>query len=171
MQTLVLGLGNPILTDDAVGIRVAEAVAAALAAAPEQSAVAVTTAGVGGLALMEQLIGYDRAILIDALWRADQAPGELLRMGLDDLAALRPTEHSVSPHDTSLSVALALGQQMGLPLPTQIIIYAIAVQNILDFGAEPTPSVAAAIPRATAAVLAELTAWPHAAVMLPAQLA
>ncbi|MGB9633171.1 MAG: hydrogenase maturation protease [Chloroflexaceae bacterium] len=157
MRTLVLGLGNPILTDDSVGVRVAEEVRAALAPRPE-APVVVETASVGGLALMEMLIGYDRAILIDALCRGDQAPGSLLRLTLRDVQALSPTERSVSPHDTSLGVALDLGQQMGLPLPAEIVIYAITVTEVLDFGEEPTPPVAAAIPAAVDAVLAEVLA-------------
>ncbi len=156
-QTLVLGLGNPILTDDAVGIRVAEAVAAALGPERLGNMVTVDTAGLGGLALMEQLLGYERAILIDALAIGNQTPGRLLRLSLADLAGLRPTAHSLSPHDTSLGVALELGRQMGLPLPDEITIYAITVSQVLDFGAEPTPAVAAVIPAATAAVLTELT--------------
>jgi len=155
MRTLVLGLGNPILTDDSVGVRVAEEVRAALAPRPE-TPVVVETASLGGLALMEMLIGYDRAILIDALCRADRAPGNLLRLSLRDIQALSPTERSVSPHDTSLGVALDLGQQMGLPLPEEIVIYAITVTDVLDFGDEPTPPVAAAIPAAVDAVLAEV---------------
>ncbi len=157
MRTLVLGLGNPILTDDSVGVRVAEKVRAALAPRPE-APVVVETASLGGLALMEMLIGYDRAILIDALCRSDQAPGSLLRLSLRDVQALSPTERSVSPHDTSLGVALDLGQQMGLPLPAEIVIYAVTVTEVLDFGEEPTPPVTAAIPAAVNAVLAEALA-------------
>ena len=46
--------------------------------------------------------------------------------------------------------------EMGLSLPEEITIYAIAVENITDFGEEPTPAVKRAIPEVTAAVLAEL---------------
>ncbi|NTU81370.1 MAG: hydrogenase maturation protease [Chloroflexales bacterium] len=157
MSTLVLGLGNPILTDDAVGPRVAEQVRAALAARPGPRP-AVETASVGGLALMEALVGYERAVLIDALWRPGWPPGSLHRLTLDDLETLSPTARSVSPHDTSLAVALDFGRQLGLALPEQIVIYAVAVANVLDFGEEPTPEVAAAIPAAAAAVLTELAA-------------
>jgi hydrogenase maturation protease len=153
--TLVIGLGNPILTDDAVGPRVAEGVRAALAGRPAPRP-AVASIAVGGLALMEALVGYERAVLIDALWRPGCPPGSLHRLTLDDLETLCPTARSVSPHDTSLTVALRLGRQMGLALPESIVIYAVAVANILDFSEEPTPAVAAAIPVAVAAVLSEL---------------
>jgi hydrogenase maturation protease len=158
MRTLVLGLGNPILTDDGVGVRVAEAVQAALppASGDAPPPIDVQEVSVGGLALMETMIGYERVILIDALWEPHVAPGSIQRMTLDDLRAISPTQHSASPHDANLITALALGRSMGLPLPSEIIIYAIGVENVLDFADTPTPAVAATIPQVTAAVLHDL---------------
>lgn len=194
MKTLVVGLGNPILTDDGVGVRVAIAVNQALCArqngstqwgADEQGEhgqapgcprsvtsssasyllggcddIEVTEASVGGLRLMELMVGFERVILIDALTATSEAPGTVRRMQLDDLRAISPTQHSASAHDTSLVTALDTGRRMGLALPPNqaIVIYAVAVQNVVDFGQEPTPGVAAAIPRVAAAVLAELRA-------------
>lgn len=153
MKTLVLGLGNPILTDDGVGVRVAEAVREAL---PPDTPIDVSEASVGGLGLMERVLGYERVILIDALHDGYNNPGVIHRMTLEELRNISPTQHSASAHDTSLVTALEMGQRMGLPLPEEIIIYAIEVENIIDFGEEPTPAVAQAIPKATAAVLGEL---------------
>lgn len=152
-KTLVLGLGNPILTDDGVGVWVAEAVRAAL---PPTTPIEVREVSVGGLTLMETMIGYERVILIDAIHEGRNGPGTIHRMTLDQLRAISPTQHSASPHDTTLSTALAFGEQMGVPLPSEIIIYAIEVENVIDFHDTPTPAVAAAIPQVVAAVLAEL---------------
>jgi hydrogenase maturation protease len=166
VKTLVLGLGNPILTDDGVGVRVAEAVRAALAAsseaggsngaAPYPEHIDITEVSVGGLTLMETMVGYDRVILIDAFEGDGLMPGQMRRMTLDDLCSVSPTQHSASPHDASLVTALELGRRMGLALPGEIIIYAIGIENVMDFSDQPTPAVAAAIPQATTAVLAEL---------------
>jgi hydrogenase maturation protease len=156
MNTLVLGLGNPILSDDGVGIQAAEAVRDALAEQGAAAPTEVATACLGGLALMEAMLGYDRVILIDAFLPRDRVPGRVHRMTFDDLRALSQTEHSASPHDTSLAGAVALGQALGLPLPQEIIIYAVEVDNVADFGEQPTPAVAAAIPRTVGAVLSEL---------------
>lgn len=158
MNTLVLGLGNPILTDDGVGVRVAEAVQAQL---PAGAPVDVREVSVGGLTLMESMVGYDRvividAMIVDAMVRRDGTPGAIRRMTLEDLEAISPTQHSASTHDTSLVTALAVGWRMGLHLPEDVIIYAVDVANVVDFGDEPTPAVAAAIPEVAAAVLAEL---------------
>lgn len=152
-HTLVLGLGNPILTDDGVGVWVAEAIAARL---PVDLPIDCIEVSVGGLLLMEAMLGYERVIVIDALYPASGHPGTIHRMSLDDLRAISPTEHSTSPHDTSLLTALELGQRMGLPLPVEVTIYAVEVENIIDFGDTPTPAVAHAIPQVIDAVMEEL---------------
>ncbi len=153
MKTLILGLGNPILTDDGVGVHVAQAVKLLL---PLNSSVEVSEASVGGLGLMERLLGYERVIIIDALCGGKNKPGTVHRLTLDDLQAISPTQHSVSAHDTNLNTALNMAQRMGLPLPKEVIIYGIEVENIIDFSDEPTPAVKRAIPEVTVAVLSEL---------------
>ena len=153
MKTLVLGLGNPILSDDGVGIWVAEMVRRAL---PPGTSVEVSEASVGGLALMERMVGYDRVILIDALQTTGGQPGTIRRLTLTELASMNPTQHVASAHDTNLITALEMGQRMQLALPREVIIFGIEVEKVFDFGERPTPAVAAAVPRAAAAVLEEL---------------
>lgn len=150
MKTLVIGLGNPILSDDGVGVRVAEEVQSHL---PIDSEIKVTEVSVGGLSLMESMIGFDRVILIDAIQSENNKPGQINRMSLQDLQEISPTQHSASPHDTNLITALEMGQRIGLKLPKEIIIFAIEVENVIDFSEELTPAVAAALHEATAAVL------------------
>jgi hydrogenase maturation protease len=157
MKTLIIGLGNPILTDDGVGVKVAYAVRAALASAGH-SDVTVIEASAGGLRLMEMMVGYDRVVLIDALQHSDARPGTIRHMTLEELRTISPTQHSTCAHDTSLVTALDLGRQLGLHLPKEFSIYGVGVENVEYFGEEPTPEVAKAIPEVTAAVLAELKA-------------
>ncbi|HEY64929.1 MAG TPA: hydrogenase maturation protease [Caldilineae bacterium] len=152
-KTLVLGLGNPILSDDGVGVRVAQALHAAL---PPDVPVDVKELGLGGLTLMEAMVGYDRVILIDALRREGGEPGAVRRMTLKELRDLSPTQHSASPHDASLVTALEVGRRMGFSLPKEVIIYAIEAEKVTDFGEEMSPAVAAAVPRVVKAVLSEL---------------
>jgi len=156
MKTLLIGLGNPILTDDGVGVKVAYEVEKALKPnIPED--ITITEASVGGLRLMELLIGYDRVIIVDAIMAKNNGKtGTFHRMTIDDLREISPTQHSASAHDTSLVTALDAGVSMGFHLPKEFSIYAIEVENILEFSEEPTPAVAAAIPKVTAAILEEL---------------
>lgn len=155
-KIIVVGLGNPILTDDGVGVKVAYEVERALGPnLPEN--LTITEASVGGIRLMELLVGYEHVILIDALLtKPGGNPGEIYQMSLDDLRDISPTQHSTSAHDTSLVTALEVGRQMGMDLPMSFSIYAITVENILDFNEQPTPAVAATIPEVTRMVLAEI---------------
>jgi len=155
MRTLVIGLGNPILTDDGVGVKVACAVEEALVSAGRDD-VTIAEASVGGLRLMEMMVGYDRVILVDALMHPETKPGTIRRLMLEDLRAISPTQHSACAHDTNLVTALEMGKQIGLPLPHEFTIYAVGVENVTYFSEEPTPAVARAIPEVATAVLAEL---------------
>ncbi len=157
MTTRIIGLGNPLLTDDGVGVLTARAVQEALAAHPLPD-VEVIEASVGGLRLMELMVGYRRVVLIDA-WKDDSLPpGTVCRLSLSDLERRRPPQHLASAHDATLPTALAAGRRLGLDLPEDIVIFAVTVGNVIDFGETPTPAVLAAVPQAAAAVLAELRA-------------
>jgi hydrogenase maturation protease len=153
MKTLIVGLGNPILTDDGVGVRVAASVRSRL---PDDSSIDITEVSVGGLTLMETMIGYERVILVDAYQPGNGKPGTIHKMNLADLEAVSPTQHSASPHDASLVTALQTGHRMGLPLPKEVTIFAIEVENVTEFGDQPTPAVAAAIPAVVESVLEEI---------------
>ena len=147
MKTLVLGLGNPIVSDDSVGLRVAQCLAERLAGRPD---IDVGEDCWGGLRLMERLVGYDRAIIIDAIV-AGAPPGALHHLTPESI----PTQRSASAHDVNLPTALAFGRAAGLKLPDDrnIRLVGIEVTDILNFGEACTPAVEAAIPQAVDAVL------------------
>lgn len=148
-KTLILGLGNPILTDDGVGIHVVRAVAVGARC----EGVTFAEASVGGLRLLDILSGYDRVILVDAIQTPEGQPGAIYLLHPNDL---RASLHSGSTHDLSLPGALALGRQLGLVLPADeaVTIVAVEVKDVLTFGESCTPAVAAAIPTAVRMVLA-----------------
>src|SRR5512135_2185400 len=113
-KTLILGLGNPILGDDGVGWRVAEAVQARLVAL--NVPVEVDFASLGGLSLMERMLGYERVILVDCMETGSAPVGAVRSMSLAQLA--NPNAgHSASAHDTSLLTALETAQTMGAETP------------------------------------------------------
>jgi hydrogenase maturation protease len=151
MNTLVIGLGNPILGDDGVGWRVAEEVARQTATNP---AVEVDCVALGGLSLMERLTGAERVILIDAIYTGTKPLGTLSHFTLNELPDLS-AGHSASAHDTSLRNALNVGRSMNIPLPADehVLIVAIETKNIYDFTQELSAPVAAAVPQAVTLVL------------------
>jgi hydrogenase maturation protease len=144
MKTIVVGLGNPLLGDDGVGWRVAQEVKQRL---PGDSAISVECYSLSGLSLMEQLIGFDRVILIDSLNTGRHEQGEVVTFTLDTLEDLT-YGHSASAHDASLKTALGVGRSMGerLPADRDIHVVAIEAQHVYDFKEELTPAVAASVP-------------------------
>ncbi len=160
MKTLVIGLGNPILTDDGVGVKVAYRIRETLEKNPLPD-VTVTEASVGGLRLMETLLDYERVFIIDAILPENKEKartGTYRRITIEDLRNLSPTQHSASAHDTTLVTALDMAERLGFSIPKQIIIYAIDVENVLEFSEKPTANVEKSIPLVTQAIMEELLA-------------
>jgi hydrogenase maturation protease len=153
MKTLILGLGNPLLGDDAVGLKVAAVVRERLDGRDD---VDVLDEEAGGLRLMERMTGYDRAVLVDACV-SGVAPGTIRRIGPDEL----PTQRTAIAHGIDLPRALALGRSLGLPMPEVVRVVAIEAESVHEFGEFMTPAVEAAIEPAVAAVLEEIEAPPR----------
>ncbi|HUV73483.1 MAG TPA: hydrogenase maturation protease [Anaerolineae bacterium] len=149
MKTLVLGLGNSILTDDAVAFAVVEEVRGRI----DRDDVTVSRASVGGLGLLELVVGYDRVIILDAIQTGLAEPGHIHRLAPDEF---RGSLRAASSHDVSLTTALELGRQLRKDVPKEIIIIAIEAADVETFGEELTPPVAAAVPQAVELVLQEL---------------
>ncbi len=151
MKTLVIGLGNPILGDDGVGWRVAEDIAKSTANRPE---VEVDCASLGGLSLMERLTGYERAILVDAIFTGTKPVGTVSQFILSDIQDLT-AGHSASAHDTSLRNALNVGRSMNVPLPKDenVFIVSIEAEHVYDFSEHLSPPVEAAVSQAVKTVL------------------
>jgi len=142
-------MGNPLLSDDGVGL----SVAAELKSRLDQSDVTVMETGMAGLSLLDLLVGYDRAIVIDAIQTVDGKAGQIYRL---DPEAFDATRRTASPHDVNFTTALELGKKLGLALPQQIIIFAIEASDVSTFSEKCTPEVTRAIPTCVEMVLQEL---------------
>lgn len=140
MKTIVLGIGNPILTDDGVSIHIVKRLYKTKLDAD------IKLAATGGLGIIEIVAGYDRLILVDAIITGNE-PGTIFELSLDELQT-HPPVHFASTHDVSFIAALKLGRElMPEKMPSEIIIFAIEVEDITTFGEECTPKVQKAIPQ------------------------
>jgi len=103
---------------------------------------------------MERVTGYERVILIDAIFTGQKPVGTVSQFALSDLPDLT-AGHSASAHDTSLRNALTVGRKMNVPLPKDddVFIVAIEAERVYDFTEELSPAVAAAVPQAIETVL------------------
>ena len=153
-STLVLGMGNPILSDDGVGLLVAER----LRAAPLPDGVEVLQSEVAGLRLLELVRGFTRVIIIDALKspaEAGREPGAVVRYEAEDF---KGGHRYGSAHSIGLDTALEIGHRLGYDMPEEVVVFAIEAEDVETFGEELSPPVAAAAERVLALVREELGA-------------
>jgi len=149
MKTLVLGLGNPILSDDGVGIRVAHEVSNRL----KNPQVSVSETSAAGLSLLDSIVGYDKVIIIDAIQTEKGQAGQIYRMKTEDFSL---TKRLSSPHQVNLATALELGKMLGLAVPERITVFAVEAKDITNFSEKCTPEVEKAIPEVVRMVLEDL---------------
>jgi hydrogenase maturation protease len=149
MKTLVLGLGNYILSDDGVGLYVASELKNFL----NKEEITVAEACVGGLGLLDLMVGYNKAIIIDAIQTKEGKVGQIYRLNSN---AFNTTRHASSTHNVNFTTALELGRQLGLVLPQQIVIFAVEVEDTSTFSEECTPEVKKAIPKCVKMVIQEI---------------
>jgi hypothetical protein len=108
--TVVIGLGNPILGDDGVGLRVAQALRAEFAGV---AGVVIKELHAGGLRVMDAIAGYERAVIVDAMCTGARCPGASGSGG-----AVGPGAQSWPPRTTRTSRPRSrLGRMLGLPMP------------------------------------------------------
>lgn len=146
MKTLVLGLGNPILSDDGIGIKVARAIK------KKVHNVEVVEASAAGFRIVDQIIGFDKLILIDAIQTKNWQPGTIQKLTPEDF---KNTKHSNSTHDISFFQALDIYRENGETVPEEIKIYVIEVEQTDVFSEELTPRVAQALSKAVNKIIRE----------------
>lgn len=153
MKTLVLGLGNPILGDDGVGVHVAQAVAARL----DGSNVDVIDTSMDGLNLFDFILGYDKLVVVDAIVTDNGEVGEIYRLKPEQI--YEPSGSAISPHHFTLSSTIELGKRL-FPdeIPREVIVFAIKTRDASEITEQMTDDVKQAVPKAANLVLKEIGA-------------
>ena len=154
MPVIIIGIGNPLLSDDSVGLRVVRRLAERLKGCAD-----VTTLEwyAGGLSLMEAMSGHEKAIIIDAIRTKRGKPGTIYSLAPSDL---RQSKNIHSSHDANLPAALELGRMLGLHLPEQVKVWAVEAQDVETFSEALTEPVERAVPLVVSQVLRELRGTP-----------
>ena len=150
--TVIIGMGNPQLSDDGVGLAVAVAVAERL---KNVMKLTVTELNTGGIRLMEAMAGFKRAVVVDAML-SGATPGTVQRFDPKDFVT---TKNTFSSHDTDFATAYELGMMAGVSLPEQLSFWGIEAREFDLFGERFTAEVAAAVPVAVERIIAQLIGW------------
>ena len=149
VKVLVLGVGNPILSDDGVGIHVARELKKR-----DIPGVDVEELAASGLELLDVVRGYDKVVIIDAIQTTKGKPGELYILEEKDF---EKSIHGSSPHGINIATALALGRKL-VPneMPKEVVFFAVEAEDLVNVSERLTPKVAEALPRITERVRKEL---------------
>jgi len=152
-RSLVLALGNDILGDDAIGFH-----AARLIASESLVDVDVVESAEAGLALLDHLEGYDRAIILDAIATGRCEAGTVLSWGRDDFKKIE----APSPHFSGLPEVLSLAERVGIHYPKDMRVLAMEVSDPTIFRETLTPEAQKALPAFAAEARRVLTEeWGH----------
>lgn len=130
--TLILGLGNEILSDDRIGILLVKDLSRII----RDPDIHFATACTGGLEIMELIKDYEVVIIIDSIHTSEGVPGDIYRFKPSDF---RETSNLSSLHDVNFLTALSLGKTLEMKLPGDINIIAIEILEDMKFGEKLTP--------------------------------
>ncbi len=123
-KILILGLGNELLGDDAVGLLVVQELRRRLG---KREDLVFVEASVGGMALLDLLRGYRNLIMVDAIKTGKEKPGTIYRLSEDDFPEGGSTW---SAHQMSLKFVLETGRRCGCPVPERVVIYAVEAADM-----------------------------------------
>lgn len=155
MRTLVLGLGNELAADDAVGLLAARAARSHLARSHPEGPADVLESSASGIALIEVLAGYDRAVIIDAIRTGRHPPGAVVELGLHEIGHVR----APSTHQAGLPELAEVAARLGLAFPDRTVVLAVEVLDPYTIGAPLSAPVTAAIPELVRRVRALVERW------------
>ena len=142
---LVIGLGSPIMSDDAIGLMVAQRIEDM-----HLDRVETRQEAVGGLDIIPVLWGYRHAIIVDAIKTEQYEPGTIMIFDPEDF---EPTITNASAHDINLATAMAIGRDMEPEqMPVSVRFVAIEVEDLQTTREGLTEKVEAALDQAVNAV-------------------
>ncbi len=149
MKTLVLGVGNPILSDDGVGIHVARELRKR-----KLDGITVDELAASGLELLDVVRGFDKLVIIDAIQTRGGKPGQLHVLEEKDF---EKSIHGSSPHGINIATALALGRKL-VPqdMPKEVVFFAIEAEDLVNVSEKLTPKVAESVPKILDRIVKEL---------------
>jgi hydrogenase maturation protease len=154
MRAVVLGIGNTILSDEAAGVRAAEALQESYLLPDD---VLVIDGGTSGMEMIEDLAGVDLLIVLDVV-KSGQAPGTLVRIEGDAIPKF--FRRKLSPHQIGLPDVLASLELLGT-MPANIIVHGVEPVS-LELGMDMTETVARAVPQLAERAAADLAARGYA---------
>ena len=147
---LLVGLGNPIMGDDGVGTFVIRALKEKI---PQRTGLEFKELSVGGIRLIEEMLGYDTVFIIDSIASKDTS-GQIHEFSPEQF---KGSQYESSPHTTNFATALDFYKKLQPSrIPRSIRIFTIDINSDFTFSATLSPEVHAAALRLTEQIVREI---------------
>ncbi len=153
IQTLVLGVGNSLMSDEGFGIHVVERLVKTCQIPDE---VQVLDGGTLGMDLLYYLEDAKNLLLVDAV-QAGREPGYILR--LEDEQVPSFLSMKVSPHQVGVPDMLAAARLRGTT-PEKIVLWGVQPEKI-ELGLELSSTIEPLVDEVVKKVVAQLQEWGH----------
>lgn len=150
MKPLILGLGNDIISDDAIGLIVARELRSRLGVLAE-----VKESSESGFALLDLMIGYEKMLVVDSVRTGVHSPGTILDFRLEDIGKVA----APSPHYAGLPELISLAKRLDLIFPSEIAILAMEVKDAFTIAEGLTQEVRGAAERMAEMAQAKVEEW------------
>jgi hydrogenase maturation protease len=137
-QTLLLGLGNDVLCDDAIGLLIAREIRKR-----GQHDLDIRETSEIGLSLLDYIIGYKNLIIVASIQTHTAPPGYIHDLDAAELNILP----IIPPHFLGIGEMITLGKQIGLQVPERLKIFAIEIEDAQTITDHLTPSLQNALPQ------------------------
>jgi hydrogenase maturation protease len=153
-RTVVVGLGNPLMADDGLGLAALERLRALWEPPP---GVTLADGGTWGMMLLPLIEEADELLLLDAV-RAGRPAGSFIELARHELP--RYFAHKISPHQIDLREVLAVAELRG-KLPERIMVIGVEPERV-EMSSALSPVVDARVDDVVQAAIDRLGAWGHA---------
>jgi hydrogenase maturation protease len=146
MKTLILGLGNDLYGDDGIGLHIIHLLKENPSLLETGSApgnqIDLHPCGLTGLAILDEIVGYDNLVIIDTIKRKNPETGRITVMEEKDIRHIP----GPSPHYVSLPQMIEIGRRLRLKVPDKIKVIAVEAKNMYNMGEKLTPEMEKAVP-------------------------
>ena len=148
-NTLVLGIGSPIMCDDAIGLRTLHELERM-----NIPGVELVEACTSGLDLIKIMLDYDKVIVVDAIMGSKNPPGTVMVLRPEDFSN---TVHGVNPHEANIATTIELGKTLEPQrFPKDIRFVAVEVNDIFTVSDSMTPQIESALSKTVEKVLEQI---------------
>ncbi len=131
MRSIIIGLGNPIVGDDAIAIKVMEHIRDTFS--PIKNTKILADISIAGLGIVELIRGYESVILVDSIQTGNNSVGTVIQLKPEEFSLALHTSHY---HNIDLFTALEFSNQMYDDVPKDIKIIGIEIINPMEFSDE-----------------------------------